>query len=175
MKIFDFSEGKKGELLADDMPKATGKFGLVGNTEVSISRYRFCRDCQYHAADYGVEAICFCVGKVVGGEEDEWEWWFTADLSWVLSYRHRWDTEKTDLIYGTKTLDGKPLSISSITRDSELFAIINEPLDMELSIEQVVKLLNHTILLNDGTVIKKGAITEAIVDIVNRLHQVKAK
>lgn len=101
MKIFDFTNGRKGEELgwakrpdfcADSLVERDGEI-----IKLKSGRY------QYHNAagtglpgkeklinpsDYNVDAICFCLGSFRCGDEEIWEWCYltsTPELGYELA------------------------------------------------------------------------------------------
>ena len=88
MKVFDFTDGKKGEQLGSIRYEGgntaiTGKDGnsytvtVAGRFNLCGSLYRFgpqMNAVEVKAADYGVEAICFCEHYISGEREDVFEW-----------------------------------------------------------------------------------------------------
>jgi hypothetical protein len=107
MMIFDFTGGKRGKQL-----KEVGRFMGCGDalrwhdsTEKvpSIDRYEYHNwiesgiyneqtgryDCKvYRPQDFGVEAICYCMGHVFYGVDDpgKWEWAYTATFKWLIEH-----------------------------------------------------------------------------------------
>lgn len=114
MKVFDFTNGQKGKLLGEARRPSwmlgwlTSKgfvvklakknalgitFGLgAGWTEGSQSVY-------LNPREYGVEAICFCVGEWTCGEDTAWEWRAIGTRAWVKNAIH------TGLLTSTKMED----------------------------------------------------------------------
>lgn len=103
MKIFDFTNGVKGEQIGS-VPRAdstgswfvekngqTYKVELAKNHNKSNEKWTWHNDATYlengssHSikpTDFGVEAICFCFGEFTA-DHDSYEWWWcvlgTAD------------------------------------------------------------------------------------------------
>ena len=90
MKIFDFSNGKKGAFLAH----AT----LVtwcdnhGGLKADFGRYEYHTGCgnnhdtskKLEPSSFGVEAICFCLGEFICGDSSSWEWCAVGSVDWAL-------------------------------------------------------------------------------------------
>ena len=101
MKIFNFTNGVKGELLGNvKLPDSLGATLSDGDDYIHIE----ISGCSYHnsahieygepckdwsekpilPSDYNVDAICFCTGKFeVGDNKYEWHWNFLATAEWL--------------------------------------------------------------------------------------------
>ena len=94
MKVFDFSNGKRGKFLTTIIrPSASGGWNInpeekgirVGDFEFSNNGHTgpLLQYCQYETGKiqeiYGVPAICFCFGK----DKDRWLWFYAADEDWL--------------------------------------------------------------------------------------------
>lgn len=99
MKIFDFSNGKKGDLLTSiRIPNGMqGFLDDAGKRIPSVDRYEFCisgddginGDYVFNARtlkkDFSVSAICFCTGQV----GDAWQWFYCATPEWLAEYHKK--------------------------------------------------------------------------------------
>jgi len=97
MKIFDFSEGKRGRLLGHARrPTFSGPTFHDGNgwVKITIAGCDYTSEAgtgfgefesteKYEPGTWGVAAICFCEGKFSAGEDDFWKWTFTATDAWL--------------------------------------------------------------------------------------------
>ena len=94
MKIFDFTGGHKGELLANvPIVQSTGCTRMVKGTtdkyapfkvsgmEFNESAHNFVEH-EYKPEDFGVQAICYCLGKFDG---IGWWWCFLATTEWLTT------------------------------------------------------------------------------------------
>jgi hypothetical protein len=100
MKIFNFSTGKKGELLGEwyggallgrEIYQGTKRTGEI-RPDFKIDRYSLNQlvalknnGPENHpldiVAEFGVEAVCFCSGQI--GESGEWDWHYQATEAWI--------------------------------------------------------------------------------------------
>lgn len=96
MKIFDFTDGKKGELLTNiELPNYTsGWFTDIGKIG-SLQGKEFASDAGQDRADrpksshytmldvlksLNVKAICYCLGEMQCGQEPAyWDWHYTCE------------------------------------------------------------------------------------------------
>jgi len=103
MKIFDFENGVKGELLGEvQLPSSIGATLSDGNdyVHITISGCSFHNSAKYELdgwdgefsilpSNYNidgipVEAICFCSGKFdTGLDKGKWDWHFLATPEWL--------------------------------------------------------------------------------------------
>lgn len=87
MKVFDFTDGKKGKFLGEAYRPSWMSGHLAdGGKEKYVVRnrqYQFHtaagttykgKDQPMNPADFGVEAICFCIGEWKSGTDSKWEW-----------------------------------------------------------------------------------------------------
>ncbi|MGW8177566.1 MAG: hypothetical protein ACWGQW_02055 [bacterium] len=99
MKIFDFSEGKKGKLLGEVSRPDYLPGVYISETEVALPVWRY----TFHSSgsrgnknqwvsfdmktlkkEFGVEAICFCMGQLSSGSDaGEWIWHYCATKKWL--------------------------------------------------------------------------------------------
>jgi len=102
MKIFDFTEGKKGKRLGHQAMDFVGGWILTMandiKVQVSMNRYDFAdKFGKPHEEDqlttmenvvekFGVEAVCFCCGK--DEYQGTWEWRFLATREWLNNHKH---------------------------------------------------------------------------------------
>ena len=94
MKIFDYTEGKKGRLLDNQKISWCGPNGGVPE----IGRCSFHINCgtmqnEIKPADYGVEAICFCIGEVQCGQDTYWDWNCVGSVEWASSLHQGVETK----------------------------------------------------------------------------------
>lgn len=94
MKIFDFSDGVKGEYLGN-VESWRGNTGwrneeLGIKDKVMIGPYSYTRKFSAYsggktqdfvAEDFGVDAVCFCIGQT--SHDGKWHWHFTANDEWM--------------------------------------------------------------------------------------------
>ena len=92
MKIFDFTNGVKGELLGESrLPDSQGCARMVEGTNDEYSPFEVSGMTFHESAhlinndeilpeDYKVDAICFCTGQVQDGT---WCWSFLATTEWL--------------------------------------------------------------------------------------------
>ena len=98
MKIFDFTNGSKGKLLANiRRPNGyTGWFISDEEKAETIGRYSFHCDAYYGTDDFafqmesipekfGVEAICYCPHSYEQLGKTIWDWNYTATREWLES------------------------------------------------------------------------------------------
>jgi hypothetical protein len=105
VKIFDFSEGKRGRLLGyARRPTFSGPTfhdgndwvkikiagcdytSTAGRTGTKLENGAIVADEKteaYEPGTYGLEAICFCEGKFWAGEDSFWSWKFLATDAWL--------------------------------------------------------------------------------------------
>ena len=94
MKIFDFTNGHKGALLANvPLVHRQGCTRMVEGTtdkyaSFKVSGMSFHEDAynlseqEYKPEDFGVQAICFCIGEFEG---EGWAWSFLATTEWLTT------------------------------------------------------------------------------------------
>lgn len=93
MKVFDFSNGKKGKQVGE-IARWTGSHGpgkVGGNFD--IGRYDYTTEFfgtenghekTFTAKDFGVDAVCFCIGQMT--HNDEWSWSYCAPAEWISNH-----------------------------------------------------------------------------------------
>ena len=94
MKVFDFTDGKKGKLLAETQIINSNGSWFKPNTEEpwkigsitfadSATQWDYDKKKDKHllATQFGVEAICFCTGQ--DSISKEWDWMFIATDDWI--------------------------------------------------------------------------------------------
>ena len=95
MKIFDFSEGKKGKFLGEvSFGGTNGRWfegKLLKKESVQIGRYEFNppfrsiyeKENPITPEEFGVKAICYCCSYITGTGYRSYEWAYSADWDWV--------------------------------------------------------------------------------------------
>ena len=97
MKIFDFTNGIKGEQLGEiQLPSSLGATLSDGDDwiHITISGCRFHNSARIELpdwsekpilpTDYNVQAVCFCTGKFdTGLDKGKWDWNFLATPEWL--------------------------------------------------------------------------------------------
>ncbi|MGR3218620.1 MAG: hypothetical protein ACUZ8H_02230 [Candidatus Anammoxibacter sp.] len=91
MKIFNFENGKKGELLTTvSIPNhchgwntSIGKIGSIGKFTFAIDGGKDIGSVRYSLKELveklNVNAICYCIGEITcGAEKPVWEWMYTC-------------------------------------------------------------------------------------------------
>ena len=109
MKIFDFTNGVKGEYLGEVLPPSSMGATLSDGDDwihITIS------GCSFHNSahielpdwseisilptDYNVQAICFCTGKFdMGLDKGKWDWNFLATPEWLTQHGYPTEDGKT--------------------------------------------------------------------------------
>ncbi len=90
MKIFDFSNGIKGKLLDN---KKIDSCGSNGGFKFDFGRYEYHQSCgignsDIKPSDYGVKAICFCLGEMKIGIDTFWYWNCVGSIDWAKKYAY---------------------------------------------------------------------------------------
>ena len=109
MKIFDFTNGTKGEFLGEvQLPSSLGATLSGSSCNGSDWIHITISGCDFHnsahiempdwsetpilPSDYNVQAICFCIGKFDNGlDKGKWDWNFLATPQWLT--KHGYPTE----------------------------------------------------------------------------------
>lgn len=99
MKVFDFTAGRKGKELAEVVRFTGSKGRWIGSKLLKpcdIGHYEFWQPYTGQKVttprDFGVEAICFCIGQILGSN-DGWMWGYAATEEW-LKERGLWKFEE---------------------------------------------------------------------------------
>jgi len=92
MKIFNFTNGVKGELLGESwLPDSQGCTRMVEGKDNEYASFQvsgmtfhedahLINDDEILPEDYGTDAICFCTGQ---WQDGTWEWSFLATTKWL--------------------------------------------------------------------------------------------
>lgn len=97
MKVFDYTNGRKGEQLGEvgratyceGHPFHNGKFMTIGgkqapHTEWSMHTGAGRRDTPLTPEQFDVEAICFCTGQISSGmDSGTWCWHVVGTSTWI--------------------------------------------------------------------------------------------
>ena len=133
MKVFDFSKGRKGALLADitKMSASSGwlvcfnskvykvDFTVDGRPSTAGTNWQWTSGASYpewvndkrtgksisiRPEDFGVEAVCFCSGKT--SHDNKWNWYAIGTNAW-----NKWACEKR-ILRATYSHDYDPTPIA---------------------------------------------------------------
>lgn len=110
MKIFDYTDGRKGrELGSLPLVSATNSSLVPGKNSdwIKLTPTREINgvmptwhsgaiagyDIEVDPSSYGVEAVCFCMGEVKMGDDTWWDWCIVSDINWARkAYANGWLT-----------------------------------------------------------------------------------
>ncbi len=101
MRVFNYSNGKKGELLGEVKRTFNNNGNIIGSDEKAIvvrsvggmelnaTPYYENSKCEFSAVkwleEFGVDAVCYCMGNYNNGNGyDEWVWACTGTQDWIL-------------------------------------------------------------------------------------------